>query len=296
MSIGNQTETMADDLSLNGGEFSMNKSESEIYDEVDHIPLKQRLKILLSSNPEHESDVLERETKRLKRSPVPTDSAIKTEEAQCHLQEISLGQSAACLAGEVKYGRFSQEKICAFADRAPETNAAAVPKEIVLALPAACFAREMKTARVRKRNAGVVRKVATKVGSDMGMRCSENVSTYQDEDLRRNCNIGETQANKSTCSNQIICPEAKGHTLGLEKLDANIHSLPEHPTLSTPTIKVKVEHSDNDLMGLGRHGAIVEPIKVKTEIHDQLGTDELDHIPLKERQRMLLSRQSMGTV
>ncbi|KAI3946462.1 hypothetical protein MKX01_017678 [Papaver californicum] len=68
------------------------------------------------------------------------------------------------------------------------------------------------------------------------------------------------------------------------------------PSSMTASIQVKVQDSDNCMRSSGSHSAVVAPGKVKTEIDDDLGTDELDHIPLRERQRMLLSRQSMETV
>ncbi|KAI3976523.1 hypothetical protein MKX01_008381 [Papaver californicum] len=68
------------------------------------------------------------------------------------------------------------------------------------------------------------------------------------------------------------------------------------PSLMTASIQVKVEDSDNRMMSSGSHCALFAPGKVKTEIDDDLGTDELDHIPLSERQRMLLSRQLKETV
>lgn len=165
-------------------------------------------------------------------------------------------------------------------------------QETVLALTAACYVGKIKTDGVRERNAALVPKVATKIGSDIVMRCSGNGSTssYQDEDLSQNCNIQETQATESSCAYQRIFPEANGSTSGLERFDENDQSLPGHSKSSIPTIETKVEHSDNDAMSSCRRCAIGEPVKVKTEVSDEVGTDELDHIPLKERQRMLLSR------
>lgn len=68
--------------------------------------------------------------------------------------------------------------------------------------------------------------------------------------------------------------------------------------LSLPelSIQVKVERADDNMMSSGSQFAVVALEKVKTEIDDDSGTDELDHIPLSERRRMLLSRQSMETV
>ncbi|RZC58052.1 hypothetical protein C5167_005351 [Papaver somniferum] len=62
------------------------------------------------------------------------------------------------------------------------------------------------------------------------------------------------------------------------------------------SIQVKVERADDNMMSSGSQFAVVALEKVKTEIDDDSGTDELDHIPLSERRRMLISRQSMETV
>ncbi|KAA8547704.1 hypothetical protein F0562_004133 [Nyssa sinensis] len=99
-----------------------------------------------------------------------------------------------------------------------------------------------------------------------------------------------TQVNKLISSNRIALSEVN--------VDATASPLLQCSIPSTHPVNIKVEHIDNSLMSLsgnyvkGSSGADAQVIKLNTEIPDDF-EDDLDHIVLKERRRMLLSRKSL---
>ncbi|KAI3883508.1 hypothetical protein MKX03_010521 [Papaver bracteatum] len=126
------------------------------------------------------------------------------------------------------------------------------------------------------------------------------------ESINNDLNVNDKKINSESDSDDDDTPlqlrinnlQPKGCNISNKRLKISQGpSLPELPSLMTPSIQVKVEHSDNSMMSSGSQCAVIALDKVKTEVvDDDSGTDELDHIPLSERQRMLLSRQSMETV
>ncbi|KAI3910673.1 hypothetical protein MKW92_004274 [Papaver armeniacum] len=125
------------------------------------------------------------------------------------------------------------------------------------------------------------------------------------ESITNDLNVNEKKINSESDSDDDDTPlqlrinnlQPKGCNISNKRLKISQGpSLPELPSLMTASIQVKVEHSDNSMMSSGSQCAVVALDKVKTEVDDDLGTDELDHIPLSERRMMLLSRQSMETV
>ncbi|XP_060959827.1 uncharacterized protein LOC115722279 isoform X3 [Cannabis sativa] len=81
------------------------------------------------------------------------------------------------------------------------------------------------------------------------------------------------------------------------KLAANVSCYPAISTLSdVPAVAAHMGNSDNMLHSMGgclRNSSVADlpPVQVKSEISDLIDDDCLDHIVLKERQRMLLSRK-----
>nr|DAD32157.1 TPA_asm: hypothetical protein HUJ06_011008 [Nelumbo nucifera] len=116
-------------------------------------------------------------------------------------------------------------------------------------------------------------------------------------DLPGGCNRQVTQTNKLICSDQMTL---EGKVVGPNSVTVHAHNLPQHPQLSTFPVKVKIEHLDNNLVSSQSnciHGSASEDkqlAKVNSEIHGEFGTDDYDHIGLKEKQRMLLSRNPVG--
>lgn len=101
----------------------------------------------------------------------------------------------------------------------------------------------------------------------------------------------------SIFQNQIRSTETNAHSFGVDKVNVNVFSLTEHPTLSNISGKVKVELFDNNIVSLfGEQtscsaGADLQAFKNRKESPHDLVNDDLDHIVLKERQQMLLSRK-----
>uniref|UniRef100_A0A5B6ZK40 Uncharacterized protein n=1 Tax=Davidia involucrata TaxID=16924 RepID=A0A5B6ZK40_DAVIN len=107
-----------------------------------------------------------------------------------------------------------------------------------------------------------------------------------------------TQVNEYSCSNRIASSEVNADTVRVEKVDATASTLLQCSIPSKHPDNVKVEFIDNCLMSSlenvvkGSSGAAVQVIKIKTEIPNDF-EDDLDHIALKDRRRMLLSRKSL---
>lgn len=97
------------------------------------------------------------------------------------------------------------------------------------------------------------------------------------------------------CSEQIKCTKSNCNIAQVGKLDANISTFPENSTLSEVPAIVQGGNSDNLLHSMGggitnSSSADVPTVKVDNWISDSIAHDYLDHIVLRERQRMLLSR------
>lgn len=114
------------------------------------------------------------------------------------------------------------------------------------------------------------------------------------------CNMQEIEEN-SICSTPITILEVNDGIVIPEEAGACENTSLQQPALSQYPIKVKAVCTDEDLVnssGDCLNTTLLEDIlclKVKSEIHDDF-LDDLDHIVLKERQRMLLSRKSLELI
>lgn len=88
------------------------------------------------------------------------------------------------------------------------------------------------------------------------------------------------------------------HAALVEKVVASASSLPESSMPLKYPVKLEVDYADNNLTSSlingveGSLGTYVQAVKIKTEIFDDFVHD-LDHIVLKERRRLLLSRKPL---
>lgn len=119
--------------------------------------------------------------------------------------------------------------------------------------------------------------------------CSQNVEMPCDSDYNG------TEVNTLTSSKQIACTESDTNVGQPEKIDVNIFTLPENPSLSEVHAEEKAASSGSLLSSFGDGmncfaGSPVSAVKVKREMSDHCTYDPLDHISLKERQKMLQSR------
>lgn len=110
------------------------------------------------------------------------------------------------------------------------------------------------------------------------------------------CNQG-TQINTSFHPNHTITAEFSTNILGAEKFDAGICTLSQNRTFPNLIVQVKVEYSDSDHvispLGCNTNSSTqtdMELVKLKDEVPHAFAVDSLDHIVLKERQKLLLPR------
>ncbi|XP_035547910.1 uncharacterized protein LOC108988165 isoform X3 [Juglans regia] len=99
-------------------------------------------------------------------------------------------------------------------------------------------------------------------------------------------------------SQQIRCTGVEADVAGQDKLNVKACTLPKSQTLPVAPAKVKVEYFDNLLIssGNGINGLAAADVSVsiaQNEIPGDFVDDDLDHIALKERLRMLLSRKRL---
>ncbi|XP_068310500.1 uncharacterized protein [Pyrus communis] len=123
--------------------------------------------------------------------------------------------------------------------------------------------------------------------------CSQNVEMPGDSDYTG------TKVNTFVSSEQIVCTDSNINVAQLEKTDVNISSLPESPSPLEVHAKGKVAYSGGFFCSSGGcmngfAGSSVLAVQVKSEISDHSTYDHLDHISLKERQKMLQSRKLFG--
>ncbi|XP_019432744.1 PREDICTED: uncharacterized protein LOC109339707 isoform X1 [Lupinus angustifolius] len=100
------------------------------------------------------------------------------------------------------------------------------------------------------------------------------------------------------CDLQVLCPAFQTDAGGVEKTSVNVISLPKLSLLCDVPASVKVEGSEILLSSVdnGRKTSLqidFPASKVKKEINEDV--DALDHLVLKERQRMLLARKLSGS-
>ncbi|GFY94112.1 hypothetical protein Acr_09g0005580 [Actinidia rufa] len=105
----------------------------------------------------------------------------------------------------------------------------------------------------------------------------------------------EPEVNERVSLNRI---RVNADTILVEKINACSRTLAQCSMLSKYPVKVEVDYADNNLTSSpGRDVASsldtdLQAVKIKTEIASDFEED-LDHIVLKERQRLLLSRRSL---
>ncbi|XP_042504975.1 uncharacterized protein LOC122081776 [Macadamia integrifolia] len=132
--------------------------------------------------------------------------------------------------------------------------------------------------------------------------CSQNASECQYDGFSVYCKRQRSQAIECTFSNQLTAREVQLDAIGLKNVNECVNNMHQLPSLPTSHVKVKVEASDNDLVDQcrdspnGFFGMDPRAAKVKTEINGVVSTDDLDHMLLKDRRNMLLSRPSLATV
>lgn len=104
-----------------------------------------------------------------------------------------------------------------------------------------------------------------------------------------------TEGDEYVSSNGMRSIEANNETVSVEKVDACSNILTPCSVLSMYHVKAEIDYVDHNLTtsrGNGVEGALgteVRAVNIRKEIADDL-EDDLDHIVLKERRRLLLSR------
>lgn len=118
--------------------------------------------------------------------------------------------------------------------------------------------------------------------------CSEHV------EMTAICYSNGTKLNTFASSDPIDCTKPSIGVAQLEKIEVDGCTLPENPTLLEVSAEVMVARDNlSSSFGDGMNGftgSPVQAVEVKSEISGHSTYDHLDHISLKERQRMLLSR------
>lgn len=124
---------------------------------------------------------------------------------------------------------------------------------------------------------------------------SQNATCQKCKDMPGDCNCLGTQVNGLACSEQIRCNRVNADVSGQEKLNVNVGTPNKIQTLQVVPAEVKVEPFDSLMSSSGNGingsaGADRSAVTVKkSEIPSDITDDGLDHIVLKERQKMLLS-------
>ena len=127
--------------------------------------------------------------------------------------------------------------------------------------------------------------------------CLQNSTSIQCAGVAVDFNNQGTQTNTSFHPTHIISTEVSANILGTEEVDANICTVSQNRTLPNITVKVRVEYSDDDHVisplscDINRSTQTdMQLVKVKDENPHAFAVDDLDHIVLKERQKMLSPR------
>ncbi|KAK2376847.1 hypothetical protein QL285_077596 [Trifolium repens] len=101
----------------------------------------------------------------------------------------------------------------------------------------------------------------------------------------------------SDSQSQVTYSKVQNDAIGAEKTSVNTSSLSPSSTICDVPVTMKVEDSKILLSNGGNGNASFQldfpAMKVKEEIYESI-VDELDHVVLKERQRMLLARRLAG--
>lgn len=105
------------------------------------------------------------------------------------------------------------------------------------------------------------------------------------------CDFHVSKVNMSECSEQILHTDCNDDVAQEEgKVDTSVLALPQNPTMPAVLEDVKVENPDGPLCSIGDGANSFSGADVPGFKSDQLDDDDdyLDHIILKERQRMIL--------
>ncbi|XP_023887550.1 uncharacterized protein LOC111999650 [Quercus suber] len=256
-------------VQLNANLFDSSEVEAEAEAEagifeLEHVPLSQRRKLLRASTKRHKGfgGIVQNGSETKKSMPC-VDVVVKKEDLNC---DSSQG---------------------------------------VLPFPSACSARVGDQQLSKKQNYDI--KDPSKVSSEDPCcrilldsaidHCSQSSICGKYVGMPGDGNHHDTQVNAYPYSEQGRCSGVNTDDIGEEKKhDVDDCTLHKSQTLLVVPAKIKVEHSDNLLNSLGNGvngfaGDDMSAVAVKTEIPSDFPDDDLDHIVLKERRRMLLSRK-----
>ncbi|XP_024183117.1 uncharacterized protein LOC112188264 isoform X2 [Rosa chinensis] len=197
----------------------------------------------------------------------------------------------------------TKQKPTSFIDIALKQEDAVSESRDVFSFP--CAAREVGVQLLKREEH---RDFATPRGATPELPCSKTeVDSSVDQSLHNDafsrcvemtaiCDSNGTKLNAFASSDQIDCAKPSIGVAQLKRIDVDSCTLPENPTLSEVSAEVKVAYPDNMSSSFGDGmngfaGSRVQTVMVKNEISMHSTYDHLDHIALKERQRMLLSRK-----
>ncbi|KAJ0043322.1 hypothetical protein Pint_18563 [Pistacia integerrima] len=130
-------------------------------------------------------------------------------------------------------------------------------------------------------------------------QCLPKSPSGEDVGMLGYCDSQRISSGIYTCPDQITCPGVDVDVAGLEKVSVSNCTSNENPASSSVPSEVKVENFGNHVfssLGDGVNdfaGNDAPADKVTTNIPNDFANDDLDHIVLKERQRMLLKRRSL---
>ncbi|XP_073261907.1 uncharacterized protein [Populus alba] len=112
------------------------------------------------------------------------------------------------------------------------------------------------------------------------------------------CSSQGTKVNAFVCLDQVMCSEVAGNGFGIEKVETVVCTLTQNSMAQSQPAEAKVECSYNNVQSTledsmtGSAGADLQTIKVKSNSPDDCA-DDLDHVVLRVRQGMLLSRKML---
>ncbi|KAK6927834.1 hypothetical protein RJ641_006425 [Dillenia turbinata] len=107
----------------------------------------------------------------------------------------------------------------------------------------------------------------------------------------QDCNSFGAQSVSVVFHGQVVSNQLYNDILWKEKVDDHTHTVEQHSDLLD--VKAEPQGTDESSVGgvvSGSFGHHLEVAKVKNEIIDYFDADDLDHMKLKDRHRMLLSR------
>ncbi|KAF9664085.1 hypothetical protein SADUNF_Sadunf17G0119500 [Salix dunnii] len=129
-------------------------------------------------------------------------------------------------------------------------------------------------------------------------QCLQNGTGGQDLVKSGDCSRQGSKVNASVRLDQVMCSEVAGSGVGIEKVETAACTLTQNSMVQSQPAEAKVDCSDNNIQltlgdsTTGSAGADVQTIKIKSNSPDDFA-DDLDHVVLRVRQRMLLSRKML---